>query len=80
MSKKRESLTFSGTPEIKHALEQIAFEYGCLWGNKPNVSKLLEHIAIGEIRLEPPIKDRLLQIRIAKLEAETSSLKKGKTS
>lgn len=78
MTRKREALTFSGTPETKHALEQIAIEYGCLWGNKPNVSKLLEQIAIGEIRLEPPIKDRLVQIRIAKLEAEIASLKKVK--
>lgn len=76
MSRPRESITLTCTPEVKNRMEQIAIEYGCLWGDKPNISKLLEHIAIGEIRLEPPIKDRLTQIRIAKLEAEIAKLKK----
>ena len=76
MSRARESITLTCTPEVKDRLEQISLKYGCLWGNKPNISKLLEHIAIGEIRLEPPIKDRLTQIRITKLEAEITKLKK----
>ena len=75
MTRPKESITLTCTPEVRLRLEQIALEHGCLWGSKPNISRLLEYIANGEILLEPPIKNRLAQIRIAKLEAEIAKLK-----
>ena len=51
MSRKQESITLSLSPEHKAELEKLSLEFGCLWGEKPNVSALLKAIADGEILL-----------------------------
>lgn len=56
MSRKQESITLSLTPEHKASLEQLSVEFGCLWGEKPNVSALLKSIADGHILLSKPDK------------------------
>lgn len=49
--RKRSSITLSMTEEEKIALEKIAAEFDCLWGNEPNVSELLRRIANGSLRV-----------------------------
>lgn len=51
MSRKQESITLSLSLEHKAELEQKALEFGCLWGDKPNISALLKAIADSEILL-----------------------------
>lgn len=49
MSRKGESITLSLDTADKAALETIALQYGCIWGDKPNVSALLKEIARGRL-------------------------------
>lgn len=49
MPKKREVVTLSLAPVHLKALEAIALEHGCKWGERPNVSELLRRIAAGEL-------------------------------
>ena len=68
MSRKQESITLSLTPEHKAELEQKALEFGCLWGEKPNVSALLKAVADGEIllsRSDKPAKQKRKLIKDA---------------
>ena len=51
MSRKQESITLSLSLEHKAKLENIAVEFGYLWGDRPNISSLLKAIADGEILL-----------------------------
>lgn len=51
VSRKHESITLSLSLEHKAELEKIAVEFGCLWGEKPNISGLLKAIADGELLL-----------------------------
>ena len=51
MSRKQESVTLSLTLEHKVELEKLSVEFGCLWGEKPNISALLKAIADGDILL-----------------------------
>ena len=64
MSRKQESITLSLSPEHKAKLEKLSVEFGCLWGEKPNVSALLKAVADGEILLsksgKPDKKERKL--------------------
>ena len=68
MSRKQESITLSLTPEHKASLEQLSVEFGCLWGEKPNVSALLKAIADGELLLsksDKPTKQKRALIKDA---------------
>lgn len=49
MTRKREAVTISLTPEHKAILEGIAFRHGCLWGDNPNISELMRSIADGSL-------------------------------
>lgn len=51
MSRKQESITLSVTEEDKAELEAISLEFGCTWGDKPNISKLMKQIANRELLL-----------------------------
>lgn len=51
MTRKQESITLSLSLEHKDELEKLSLEFGCLWGEKPNISGLLKAIADGEILL-----------------------------
>lgn len=78
MPKTRQSITLSCTPEVKAKLEQIALDYDCKWGDKPNISALLESIAAGEIELSNPSRQALAKHRIAVLKEEIKQLEKIK--
>jgi len=49
MGRKGQSITLSISENDKAQLEAIALEQGMLWGNRPNISRLMEAIARREI-------------------------------
>lgn len=51
MSRKGESITLSITESEKKALSKIAVEHKCVWGEKANISGLLQKIARGQLAL-----------------------------
>lgn len=51
MSRKNESITLSCTESDKKALEKLAIKHGCTWGNKPNISELVQRIAQGKLQI-----------------------------
>lgn len=68
MSRKQESITLSLSWEHKANLENIAVEFGYLWGDRPNISSLLKAIADGEIllsRSDKPAKQKRALIKDA---------------
>lgn len=54
MTRKQESITLSILPEDKAKLEEKALEFGCMWGQDPNVSKFIKLIARGELSVSEP--------------------------
>ncbi len=84
MSRKQESITLSLSWEHKAELEQKALEFGCLWGDRPNISALLKAIADGEILLsksgKPDKKERkMIKDAIAKLTEGIASIQSALT-
>lgn len=53
MSRKGQSITLSVSERDKAELEAIARELGMLWGNRPNISKLVEAIARRQLLIAP---------------------------
>jgi hypothetical protein len=53
MTRKGTAITLSLQEHDKHALQQIALELGITWGEKPNISKLIEAIARREYLVLP---------------------------
>ncbi|PZU97372.1 MAG: WYL domain-containing protein [Pseudanabaena sp.] len=51
MSRKGESITLSISERDKTNLEAIALELGMMWGDRPNISKLVEAIARRQIQI-----------------------------
>ncbi len=51
MSRKGESITLSISDRDKSQLEAIALELGMMWGDRPNISKLVEAIARKQIQV-----------------------------
>jgi len=51
MSRKGESITLSISDRDKSQLEEIAMELGMMWGDRPNISKLVEAIARKQIKI-----------------------------
>jgi hypothetical protein len=51
MTRRNESLTVSLRQEDKVVLETIALQFGCSWGDKPNISALLKAIAVGSLKV-----------------------------
>ncbi|WP_414754689.1 WYL domain-containing protein [Anabaena sp. CCY 9910] len=45
MSRKGQSITLSVSERDKAELENLALEFGMMWGDRPNISKLIEAIA-----------------------------------
>lgn len=54
MTRKQESITLSISPEDKTKLEEKALEFGCLWGQDPNISKFMKRIANDELLVSEP--------------------------
>jgi hypothetical protein len=68
VSRKSESITLSVSEEDKTELENIALEFGCTWGEKPNISKLMKQIASRELLLsksDKPAKQKRALIKDA---------------
>jgi hypothetical protein len=72
--KTRPTITISCTPENKEKLEAIALNFDCKWGEKPNISALIESIATGDIELSSPSRQALAKSRIASLKEEIKRL------
>lgn len=53
MTRKNQAITLSIKAGEKKALENLALEFGKTWGEKPNISKLIEAIAKKELRIAP---------------------------
>lgn len=53
MSRKGKSITLSISDKDKTELETIALEFGCTWGERPNISKLVESIARRQLIIAP---------------------------
>ncbi|WP_017720466.1 WYL domain-containing protein [Kamptonema formosum] len=53
MSRKGQSITLSISERDKAQLEAIALELGMTWGERPNISKLVEAIARGKLSVAP---------------------------
>ncbi len=53
MSRKGQSITLSVSAKDKAALEALALAFGMTWGDRPNISKLVEAIARQELRIAP---------------------------
>ena len=51
MSRKGESITLSISDRDKVQLEELALELGMMWGDRPNISKLVEAIARKQIQI-----------------------------
>ncbi|WP_024547053.1 WYL domain-containing protein [Picosynechococcus sp. NKBG15041c] len=53
MGRKGQSVTLSLLEREKAELEKLALEYGCIWGDRPNISKLIKLIAKRELKIAP---------------------------
>jgi len=53
MSRKGQSITLSISDRDKTQLEEIARELGMMWGERPNISKLVEAIARRQLEIAP---------------------------
>lgn len=53
MSRKGKSITLSVSERDKTELENLALEFGCNWGDRPNISKLVESIARRQLIIAP---------------------------
>lgn len=53
MSRKGQSITLSVSERDKAQLEAIAREFGMMWGDRPNISKLVEAIARRQLLIAP---------------------------
>ncbi|MEC4982865.1 MAG: WYL domain-containing protein [Oscillatoria sp. PMC 1068.18] len=51
MSRKGQSITLSISDREKKQLEALAIEFGMLWGDKPNISKLVNAIARNHLQI-----------------------------
>lgn len=66
-----EQITVSLPPGYKRSLEGRAAYYGCLWGSRPSIARLMRAIAEGEICLtrSPGVEDK----RVAELQSKIST-------
>lgn len=53
MTRKGRAITLSLQEPDKERLKAIAADFGMTWGDKPNISKLIEAIARGKLRVSP---------------------------
>lgn len=54
MTRKNQAITLSISDEDKAKLEEKALEFGCLWGQDPNISKFIKLIANDELLVSQP--------------------------
>lgn len=77
MTRKGQSITLSLDTADKAALEAIALQYGCIWGDKPNVSALLKAIARGELKVVYGDEEQLTPARVKQGKAAISKITQG---
>jgi WYL domain len=53
MTRKGQAITLSLGMQDKQSLEELARKFGCNWGDKPNISRLVKAIAQRELAIEP---------------------------
>jgi hypothetical protein len=53
MTRKGRAITLSLSAADKQSLENLALKFGHLWGDKPNISKLVQEIARRNLAIEP---------------------------
>jgi hypothetical protein len=53
VNKKSRAINLSVSETDKAQLEKIALEFGMMWGNRPNISKLVEAIARRQLLIAP---------------------------
>lgn len=53
MSRKGQSITLSISEQDKGQLEELALKLGMMWGDRPNISKLIEAIARHQLAIAP---------------------------
>ena len=51
MGRKNESVSLSLSADEKASLEALAAKHGCMWGKTPNISRLIQQIAIGQLKI-----------------------------
>ncbi|WP_071516168.1 WYL domain-containing protein [Geitlerinema sp. PCC 9228] len=72
MGRKGQSITLSISQRDKEELENLALEFGMTWGDRPNISKLVEAIARCQLQIAP--NHDWSQQRIAALNAAVDAL------
>lgn len=72
MSRKGQSITLSISDRDKAELEAIALELGMMWGDRPNISKLVEAIARRQFLIAP--NNNWSETRIRALERSINAL------
>lgn len=53
MTRKGQAITLSVTDRDRAALETLAEQFNCTWGDKPNISQLVKAIARKQLRIAP---------------------------
>ena len=53
MSRKGQTVTLSLSEQDKAKLEGLALEFGMMWGDRPNISRLVEAIARRQLQIAP---------------------------
>lgn len=56
MTREKKAITLSLEPHQKQRLEQLALAFGLTWGEKANVSALIQAIADGRLMVVAPEK------------------------
>ncbi|NJN61045.1 MAG: WYL domain-containing protein [Coleofasciculaceae cyanobacterium RL_1_1] len=56
MTRKGQAITLSLGIQDKQSLEELARKFGQVWGDKPNISKLVQAIAQRDLAIEPNFK------------------------
>lgn len=53
MSRKGQTITLSISEQDKAKLEALALEFGFMWGDRPNISKLIEAVSRRQLQVAP---------------------------
>jgi hypothetical protein len=71
---RKDSITINCTLEDKTALEALALSLGFVWGDRGNISALIQAIACGEAKIEAVSPKDINAARIRRLQAEIDRL------
>lgn len=77
MTRKGESITLSLDAADKAALEEIALQFGCHWGDRPNISELMKQIARHNLRVGRFDEEEMPNLRSKQGRAAVEKIVKG---